>query len=97
MFGFILIVMAFVLFTITNRYIDGFLAYDKDIPTHVYAYRAVNTCLAYQDNVTKRYYPGIIDFSKYNEEVLKDCYAKTDVKSFNIQLRDLKKPEDYPQ
>ena len=94
-FGAILVVMAFVLFFITNEYIDGFLVYDKDIPKHVYAYRAINTCLAYQDNVTKRYYPGIIDFSKYNEEVLKDCYVKTEGKSFNVQLRDLEKPEDY--
>lgn len=96
-FAVMIIVMGLVLKVAPGKYIDSFLVYHKPILKNIYAYRAINTCLAYQDNVTKRYYPGIIDFSKYNEEVLKDCYAKTDVKSFNIQLRDLKKPEDYPR
>jgi hypothetical protein len=96
MFGIILIVMGFVLLIITNRYINGFLAYDPDLPTNIYAYRAINTCLAYQDSSTERYYPGIIDFAKYNQQTLDNCYTNTDVRSFNIQLKDLQKPEDYP-
>ena len=94
MFGIILVVMAFTLVLITDRYINGFLAHDKDIPKHVYAYRAINTCLAYQDSVTHRYYPGIIDFTKYKQEILDNCYTNTE-KSFNIQLKDWKKQQDY--
>ncbi|MBN2052293.1 hypothetical protein JW756_02210 [Candidatus Woesearchaeota archaeon] len=94
-FAVILIVMAFVLVLTTQRYIDGFLAYDQNIPKHIYAYRAINNCLAYQDPVTLRYYPGVIDFTKYKQEVLDNCYANTDVKSFNIQLKDLSRQQDY--
>jgi hypothetical protein len=87
--------MGFVLIVITDKYISGFMAYHPDIPKHVYAYRAINTCLAYQDTTTNRFYPGIIDFSKYTQQVLDSCYANINVKSFNIQLIDLKMPKSY--
>ncbi len=95
MAGFIFLAMAFVLLLITSQYMKAFRVHHKDIPTHIYAYRAVNTCLAYQDSITKRYYPGVIDFSKYNQENLDACYADTSIKSFNIQLRDLDRKESY--
>lgn len=93
--GIIFIVMAFVLILITGQYMKAFLAHDKELPTHIYAYRAINTCLAYQDQVTKRYYPGIVDFTKYKQENLDACYADISFKSFNIQLKDYDKKESY--
>ena len=89
------VIMGFFLMFIINDYISAFLVYDKDIPRNIYAYRAVNTCLAYQDSTTGRYYPGIIDYTKYNQEVLDDCYNDTSVRSFNIQLVDKDKGERY--
>ena len=59
--GVIFIIMGFVLVMITGKYLSAFTAHDKDIPQHIYAYRAINVCLSYQDPITKRYYPGIID------------------------------------
>ncbi len=93
--GFIFIVMVFVLLLVTGQYKEGFLAVDKDVPTHVYAYRSINTCLAYQDEITGRYYPGLIDYTKYRQEVLETCYSDTSARSFNIQLKDLDKPRHY--
>ncbi|KYK25738.1 hypothetical protein AYK26_01850 [Euryarchaeota archaeon SM23-78] len=95
MWGAILFVMGWVLYLTTNNYLAGFLAYEKDIPRHVYAYRAINTCLAYQDEDTQRFYPGVIDYSKYDKQTLKDCYTNTEVTSFNFQLWDLKKDNPY--
>lgn len=89
----IFVIMAFVLHYLVGKYIASFLVHDQSIPTHVYGYRAVNTCLAYQDSETKRFYPGIIDLTKYNEETLKKCYGNT--KSFNFQLIDLDKEESF--
>jgi len=93
--GAIFLLMAIVLIVITNQYIQSFLAHDKLLPTHIYAYRAINTCLAYKDAEIGRFYPGIIDFSKYNQQNLDACYTNTDVRSFNIQLRDLDKNIAY--
>jgi hypothetical protein len=93
MAGFILVVMAFVLILTIGSYLSSFTVTDKDLPTHIYAYRAINTCLAYQDQVTKRFYPGIIDMNKYTQQNLEACYSDTSVKSFNVQLKDLDKGE----
>ncbi len=93
--SFIILAMAFVLVLSTSAYMRAFRVHDKDVPAHVYAYRSLNTCLAYQDKVTKRYYPSIIDFSKYTQENLEACYNNTNEKSFNIQLKDLDKQIPY--
>ena len=95
MAGFIFLVMAFALLLTTGSYLKAFTASNKDLPTHIYAYRALNTCLAYQDSVTKRFYPGILDSIKYTQENLDACYSDTSIKSFNIQLRDLDKAQSY--
>ena len=93
----ILLVMGFTLKNTTEKYIGSFTTYHKPILWKIYSYRVINTCLAYQDPVTHRYYPGIVDYSKYNQETLDACFADTSVKSFNIQLKNLEKPEDYPR
>jgi hypothetical protein len=93
--GFIFVVMAFVLLYTTNSYLKAFTANSNTIVVHTYAYRAINTCLAYQDSITNRFYPGIIDFNKYNQENLDKCYSNTSIKSFNIQLRDVDKAQSY--
>jgi hypothetical protein len=93
MAGFIFVVMAFVLILTISGYLNAFTVTGKDVYTHIYAYRALNTCLAYQDPVTHRYYPSVIDITKYTQENLEACYADTSFKSMNIQLKDLDKGE----
>jgi hypothetical protein len=93
--GIIFLIMAVTLIITTNQYVSAFLAHDKLLPTHIYAYRAINTCLAYKDVEIDRFYPGIIDFSKYNQQNLDACYTNTEFKSFNIQLRDSGKDISY--
>jgi hypothetical protein len=93
MAGFIFVVMAFVLILTIGDHLSAFTVIDKELPTHIYAYRAINTCLAYQDQVTKRYYPGVIDITKYTQGNLEACYSDTSYKSFNVQLKDLDKGE----
>jgi len=88
-------VMAFILLFIIGQYIESFLVYDTDVAKNVYAYRAINTCLAYQDPFTNRYYPGIIDLSKYTQENLNNCYADTIAVSFNVQLVSLTGEKTY--
>jgi hypothetical protein len=94
-FGIMLAFMVLILVFYTDKYVNSFMAYHPDLPNHIYAYRAINTCLAYQDNVTSRYYPGVIDFTKYTQEALEKCYVDTQVRSFNVQLRDLDRQKDY--
>jgi hypothetical protein len=91
----LLLIMGFALYVLTGNYLSGYLSYSSDIPEKIYAYRAINTCLAYQDPTTGRFYPGVIDFSKYNEEVLNICYTRTDMKSFNFELKDITKNKQY--
>jgi hypothetical protein len=96
-FAGILIVMALALLIITSELMNGYLSYSEGIRGRIYAYRAINNCLAYQDEFTGRFYPGIIDLNKYNEQHLGECFAKTDKRSFNLQLYNLKNETQYPQ
>jgi hypothetical protein len=97
MAGVVFLIMGFLLFIIMKQYTDAFLVYDKEIPKNIYAYRAINTCLAYQDPFTGRFYPGIIDVRKYNQRTLDNCYMNTTYVSFNLQLRSLAEEKDYPR
>ncbi len=97
MVGVLFLVMGFVLVLITNQYINAFLVYDENIPMNLYAYRAINNCLAFQDSFTHRYYPGIIDINKYTQTNLNNCYTDTSQYSFSLQLRSLSGDYDYPR
>ena len=97
MVGVLFLAMGFILVLITDQYINAFLVYDKEIPVNLYAYRAINNCLAFQDSFTSRYYPGIIDINKYTQTNLDNCYTDTSQYSFSIQLRSLSTDYDYPK
>lgn len=97
MVGVLFLAMGFILILITNQYINAFLVYDDNIPMNLYAYRAINNCLAFQDSFTHRYYPGVIDINKYTQTNLNTCYTNTSQYSFSFQLRSLSGDYDYPR
>ena len=46
-------------------------------------------CFAFQDNLTERVYPGVIDLSKFNNKTMQGCYKteqKNGFKDFNFGL-----------
>ena len=88
----ILALMFLFLRFLPGSYLDAYLTYSPEVKQGVFAYRAINNCLAYQDPVTKRFYPGIIDTSKYTKEKLDECYQGDDVSiSFSLTDRDSQK------
>lgn len=50
--------------------------------------RFLNTpeCFAYEDEISGRIFPGVIDLSRFNEETLGECYKSGSIKNFNFQL-----------
>ena len=84
--GFLVIICGFTVLFLVDNYIQSFNQYHESIPEKIYAYRAINTCLAYQDDTTKRFYPGIIDINKFTEETLSNCYQDS-YRSFSFLLR----------
>jgi hypothetical protein len=92
----IFLAMGWILVLIVEQYTNAFMAYEPAIARNVYAYRAINVCLAYQDPFTHRFYPGVIDVRKYNENVLDDCYVNSSkTASFTIQIIDLSQDKEY--
>jgi hypothetical protein len=57
-------------------------------------------CFTYQDSITKRVYPGIIDLEKFTQERLNDCY-RTEVHkgfktlNFGIKIQGYNPINDY--
>src|SRR3989344_793006 len=61
----------------------------RDIESHLLAQRFFysKNCAIYSDNA--RAYPGIIDFSKFNENSLGNCYAAESNIGFKFTLKDI--------
>lgn len=50
-----------------------------------------NICFTYQDEDTGRIYPYIIDWEKFSDETLNNCYSSPDKYAFRITLENLNK------
>lgn len=91
MFAVTLLVFTFVF--LLNSYERGLTAVPGKFQAELVSLRFANNpdCFAYQDQESKRVFPGIIDLGKFNEQQLSACYA-TDEQSgkddlnFRLQL-----------
>lgn len=81
-----IVVIAFTL--IIANYKSTLTKVPPKLRAELIALRFVNApgCFAYQDEITGRIYPGVIDLSKFNEETMNKCYQSESIKNFNFQL-----------
>lgn len=79
----VIVIMASVYFYV-NRDIDV-----RDIESHVLASRLYysRNCALYFDGV--RYYPGIIDLDKFNDDSLSRCYSTNEKIAMKFTLKDV--------
>jgi len=47
----------------------------------------IEECLAYQDPVTLRVYPGVIDLARFNDNTMLECYPPIGQKTMNFGLK----------
>ena len=61
-----------------------------DLENHLLTQRFLNSplCFTYQDEDTNRFYPGVIDLTKFNQDNLNKCYNAEDtkVKAYRLTL-----------
>ena len=43
-------------------------------------------CFAYQDSVTQRIYPRLIDLNRFTDKTINNCYLSNTTKGYNFQL-----------
>ena len=82
-FIFALIMGLFVVFVLklNTQYVP------EELQSSLHIQRFVNTCFSYVDTDTSRKYIGIIDYAKFNENTLADCYLlNVNTKSFGYRL-----------
>ena len=78
--GSLLTVAVLVLAIILSIYQGTIFSVPTELEAETISLRFINTpeCFTYQDSVTGRVYPGIIDIDKFSQERMDDCY-RTDV------------------
>ncbi len=83
----VLIATAFALVVIINVFKESAVETPVELYTNVYLQRFLG-CLAYQDPLTGRIYPGIIDRAKFTDETLNRCYVPNEnsVQEFRLEL-----------
>lgn len=81
-----IVVIAFVMILV--NYQGKLMSVPPTLKGELISSRFVNApeCFAYEDAVSGRIFPGVIDLNKFNEEVLESCYKSGDTKNFNFQL-----------
>lgn len=91
MFAVTILVFTFVF--LLNSYERGLTAVPGKFMAELVSLRFANNpdCFAYQDQETKRVFPGIIDLAKFNEQQLSACYTTDeqtgkDEMNFRLQL-----------
>ncbi len=68
---------AFTLYAIIGQFRNVLVQTPGELHTSIYLQRFLG-CLAYQDPNTGRPYPGIIDNSKFTEDILNKCYQSSE-------------------
>jgi len=66
---------------------DKLTSVPEELQAELISLRFTNSCFAYQDPVTGRIYPGVIDISKFTEQQLQRCYTTKDQNEFNFRLQ----------
>lgn len=86
-FVFFIIAITIFLFTfvyILNDYRNRLTAFPVELEAETLALRFLNNpdCFAYQDEITKRVYPRVIDLKKFNQKTINSCYPLNKEKGF---------------
>ncbi|MFC1686846.1 hypothetical protein ACFL0E_00630 [Nanoarchaeota archaeon] len=84
----VVFVFAFILASHQNR----LTKIPSELKSELLSLRFVNNpdCFTYQDSVTKRVFPGIIDLTKFTDDDLLNCYkteTKEENKDYNFRLK----------
>lgn len=85
-----MLVLAFAL--ILGNYIGKLTSVPKELQAEFISLRFANSpeCFAYQDNLTKQVFPGIVDLNKFSDERMGQCYTtdkEKGIKQFNFRLK----------
>ena len=59
------------------------------IESTILSSRFINSpnCFAYQDPITERVYPGLIDLDRFNNKIIQECYYSNTTKHYQFQLK----------
>lgn len=86
--GVVITMVIFAFAMIISSYKNKLTIVPPKLRVELISLRFVNApdCFAYQDEITGRVYPGVIDLSKFNEGRMDRCYQSKSTKNFNFQL-----------
>lgn len=84
----VITIVVFASFMIMTGYKGKLTKAPSQLRAELISLRFVNApeCFAYQDKITGRVFPGVIDLNKFDETRMGNCYQSGDVKNFNFQL-----------
>ena len=90
--GIIITMVLLVFFLTLGSYKSNLISIAPEIQTELISLRFTNSqdCFAYQDQSTNRVQPGIIDFTKFNQETINKCYftdPERGIKEFNFKFK----------
>jgi len=90
--GTVLTVLTLIFAFTISAYISQVTNTPPEIKVNLISSRFVNIpeCFAYQENITKAVYPGVIDLDKFTDEQMLKCYKTSDIggiKTYNFRLK----------
>jgi len=89
--GVMITIVIFVFALILGGHKANLMSVPLDVKAELISLRFTNSpeCFAYQDNVSKVVFPGIIDLEKFNKTTLERCYSTEGIggiKTLNFRL-----------
>lgn len=89
-FGFVAVIAFILLVWMVPSYKSELGTIPPNLENHLLIQRFLNSpfCFTYQDEDTNRFYPGVIDLTRFNQDNLDECYnaENTEVKAFRLTL-----------
>lgn len=84
----ILALLALGLVITTINFRGHLLSTPEKLESSILSSRFLNSpqCFAYQDPVTQRIYPRLIDLSRFTDKTINNCYVSNTTKDHNFQL-----------
>ncbi len=80
-----MLIAIFTLYGLSSGYVSSRLHIDKEVSDEIYVERFFSNCFSYEQEGTGRVYSGIIDWDKFTEKNLDDCFS-TQKKKAEITL-----------
>ncbi|MBN1377167.1 hypothetical protein JW949_02430 [Candidatus Woesearchaeota archaeon] len=70
-----MLIAIFMLYGLSSGYVSSRIHIDKVVSDEIYVERFFSNCFSYEDEGTGRIYSGIIDWDKFTEKNLDDCFS----------------------